>query len=165
MPPSSPINRKEFPKPKPYVSNPIPFDVTKLEKEFSRAELQFHRVDHSGASYEARIFLNNPLATQQTEKTDVNGYVGSFHVFAHGGCFGDVGHCEVRSEKRDYDKRAAHSLTPAFKRVVITEGLKKLAKNISQITVTIVPIIKAGTDMCDYENVLKFERISLVTYD
>jgi hypothetical protein len=24
------------------------------------------------------------------------GYVGSFAVFAHGGCFGDEGHCDVR---------------------------------------------------------------------
>jgi hypothetical protein len=161
----SQTNKKEFPRPKPFVSKPIPFDMAKLEKEFSRADLHFHGVDHSGVSYEGRIFLNNPNANHDTTKTPNNGYAGSFHVFGHGGCYGDPGHCVVKKEKREYDNRSAHPLTPAFMRVVITEGLKIVAKNTKEITVTVVPVINGGNDMCDYENVLVFEKISLVTYD
>ena len=31
-------------------------------------------VDHSGASYEARVFINNPKANEETPKTEASGY-------------------------------------------------------------------------------------------
>ena len=44
-------------------------------------------------------------------------------------------------------------------------------QNIDQITVTVVPIVKRDpnmekeSDMSDINNVLKFEKVKLVTYD
>src|SRR5919201_6293347 len=55
--------------------------------EFSRADLQFRGVDHSGPSYEARVFLDNPAAKPSTPTTEDQGFAGSFHVFGHGGWF------------------------------------------------------------------------------
>src|SRR5690348_16357380 len=60
-------------------------------KDFNRADLIFEGVDHSGPSFEGRVFLNNPNATADTPATAENGYAGSFHIFGHGICLGDVG--------------------------------------------------------------------------
>lgn len=136
-----------------------------LDAKFVRADLVFDGLDHSGASFEARIFVNNPDADASTELTTQNRYAGRFHVFGHGGCFGDVGHCEVRGAPRAYDPRPAHPLTPMRKVVIATEAIRREVKRGNKkLTLTIVPIVRSGTDRCDYENVLKFDRVSVVTY-
>jgi hypothetical protein len=147
---------------KKYVSGKIPLGP--LANAFSRADLVFDGVDHSGVTYEGRIFLNNEGADEHTAKTARNGYAGSFHIFGHGGCFGDVGHCDVRGLPRPYDPRPAHPLTPARKVVIATEAIRHAMKQGKQVKVTIVPIVRAGTPRADYVNVVKFDRITIVTY-
>src|SRR5262245_49035451 len=68
---------------------------------FSRADLVFYGVDHSGPSYEAWIFLNNPEATLDTPAEPAQGYAGRFTVFGHGGCYGEAGHCDVADRLSD----------------------------------------------------------------
>jgi hypothetical protein len=145
-----------------YVSSKIP--AGPLSKSFHRADVIFDGVDHSGASFEARVFLNNPAATAKTATTVKNGYAGSFHIFGHGGCFGDVGHCDVHGQPRPYDPRPAHPLTPARKVLIATEAVRRALARGKPLTVTVVPIVRAGTPECDYENVLKFEKLSVQTY-
>jgi tyrosinase len=145
-----------------YVSGNIAIGA--LDKVFSRADIVFDGVDHSGVSYEGRVFLNNEAANEQTPKTARNGYAGSFHIFGHGGCFGDVGHCDVHGLPRPYDPRPAHPLTPARKVVIATDAIRQAIKGGKQVKVTIVPVVRAGTSRSDYENVIKFEKISIVTY-
>ena len=146
-----------------HVTTPI--DTECLASGFVRADLVFDGLDHSGASFEARIFINNPDADASTEMTVQNRYAGRFHVFGHGGCFGDVGHCEVRGVPRPYDPRPAHPLTPMRKVVIATDAIRKeIKRSDKSLTLTIVPIVSSGTDRCDYENVLKFDRVSVVTY-
>src|SRR5262249_33443730 len=48
--------------------------------EFSRADLEFRGVDHSGPSFEARVYLNNADAGAETPLTEDTGYAGSFWV-------------------------------------------------------------------------------------
>lgn len=149
--------------PKKHVTTAISTEC--LASSFVRADLVFDGLDHSGVSYEARIFINNPDADATTEATTKNGYAGRFHVFGHGGCFGDLGHCEVRAARRPYDPRPAHPLTPMRKVVIATEAIRReIKRSNKQLTLTIVPIVRGGTDRCDYENVLKFDRVSVVTY-
>lgn len=150
-----------------FVSDPIPLGLGEHADAFYRIDLEIYGLDHGGASYEGRVFVNNRDANQDTQKTEENGYVGSFYVFAHGGCFGDLGHCDVRMDRRDYDLRASHPLTKMFTRLIITEPLRKhIEKGVKEFTFTIVPVVKGGDpDMCDFENVLKFDRLSLVTFD
>ena len=107
-----------------YVSDPIPLGLEKPVDTFYRVDLEIYGLDHGGASYEGRVFVNNRDANQDTPKTDENGYVGSFNVFAHGGCFGDLGHCDVKMDRRDYDLRPSHALTKMFTRLIITEPLR-----------------------------------------
>ena len=68
---------------------------------FTRADVVITGVDHSAASYEVRLFLNNPAATADTPRTAEQGYAGRFTIFGHGGCYGDEGHCEVPAPSAD----------------------------------------------------------------
>jgi len=141
-----------------------PMSLTSLDHDFRRADIEFHGVDHAEASYEARVFLNNPTADDQTERTADQGYAGSFHIFGHGGCFGDEGHCEINGPRRRYDPRPEHPLTPATKRVIATGAVRRAVAQGDQVVVTIVPIVTSATDRCDMTNVLKFQRLKIVTY-
>ncbi|MGH9719643.1 MAG: hypothetical protein ACRD8O_05485 [Bryobacteraceae bacterium] len=148
--------------PKSYVSPPI--STQYLDNDFARADLVFEGVDHSGVSFEARVFLNNKTATEGTPTRADSGYAGSFHIFGHGGCFGDVGHCDVRGLPRPYDPRPAHPLSPARKVVIATDAIRKAMRRGKSVTVVIVPVVLSGTEKCDFENVVKLDRVSIVTY-
>jgi hypothetical protein len=41
-------------------------------------------VEQGGPSFEARVFLDNPSADEETERTPGNGYVGSVYVYGYG---------------------------------------------------------------------------------
>jgi len=153
--------------PKSYVSKPLYLDINKLENEFSRADIEFVGVDHSGPSYEGRVFLNNDGADQDTPTTFDSGYVGSYYVFGHGSCFGDMGHCESPREWRLHDYRPSNPLQPAYIPLPITEDLRKVGRNNDKFTITIVPVLAKKTRKyeVDLENVVKFREISIITYD
>src|SRR5439155_390785 len=59
-----------------------------LDPSAYRADIEFHNVDHAGASYEGRVYLNNQNADENTGYDDPS-YAGSYHIFGHGGCLGD----------------------------------------------------------------------------
>jgi hypothetical protein len=154
-------------RPKIFVSEPLQVDLKLFKKRVYRADLEFDGIDHSGASYEGRVFINNPRANHDTAKKAEAGYVGSLYIFGHGGCFGDLGHCDVQTERRPYDFRSAHQLTPIKKRLIITEPLFRRFRNKDKLTVTIVPILARGMTMTNIkhpEDVIRLERISLIMY-
>ena len=134
--------------------------------EFSRADLQFRGVDHSGPSFEARVFLDNPGAKPSTPTTEDEGFAGSFHVFGHGGCFGELGHCDVHeAPKGIYDRRLPHQLTPQFKTVIITNELRRLmqASSKRKFTVTVVPVVPENpASRAPGGDPLAFESVSLL---
>ena len=141
----------ELPQAKPYVSKPISLNIKKLENPFYRADLEFHGVDHSLNHMKVEYLLITLMPIKTTAKTSANGYVGSFHIFGHGGCYGDVGHCEIRKEKRPFDQRPPHQLTPLYKRLIVTDDLRRLGKNTDKFIVSIVPVLAGGTIMKDVE--------------
>lgn len=148
-----------------YVTeNPIQLNERLSETTFARADIRFHEVDHSGATFEGRIFLNNPGADETTPKTPEAGYAGSFHILGHGGCFGDPGHCDVPEVRRPFDRRRPHPLTPAEKTVTITDALKRALRDGPNVHVTIVPVIMAANEKSDTEQPLKFKNFEIVTY-
>ena len=108
-----------------FVSPPMRLVYGQLETPLARADLQLMGLRHGGASYEGRIFNNNISADQSTEPTLDNGYAGHFFVFGHGGCFGDPGPCDI-VERRPFDPRPPHPLTPMTKTVPITGALKHI---------------------------------------
>jgi len=113
-----------------FTSRPVAVEFATPEHRFVRADIEISGIFHGEASYEGRIFLNNPKADAKTPKDLAHGYAGSFHIFGHGGCLGDAGHCEVSEHTREsYDFRSPHPLTPAKKRVTVTTALREIAKS------------------------------------
>ena len=144
--------------------SPKKITVANLPPTYSRADLEFIGVDHSGASYEARVYLNNPSADADTQAVEANGYAGSYYIFGHGGCFGDVGHCEIH-QRDEFDPRPSHPLEPIKKVVIATDAIKKAAAQSADITVTVVPVVMSWTEKTDMTDVMKFDHINVVTYD
>jgi len=151
-------------------SHAINFQFDHLQRsDFKRADLVFEGVDHAGPSYEARVFLNNPNASADTPRTVVEGYAGSFHIFGHGNCFGDVGHCDVDERgKAPHDLRGLHPLTPARKLVVVTAALKYVLQRDGKLEhINVVPVAygQPTTNESDPEGFLKYDKVQLLTYD
>jgi len=150
-----------------FVSNPLTVTLRAPGEPYERADLEFHGVDHSRASYEARLFINDPDAGPDTPTTDES-YAGSFWIFGHGGCAGDEGHCEPPRERRPFDFRPEHQLTPVSKRVMITGKLRALVQPGEQFTVRIVPYVRPESAERLPDNLvsdlLHVDRVDLITY-
>ena len=135
---------------------------------FTRANVVFAGVDHSGCSYEVRLFLNNPDAGAGTPRDDAVRYAGRFHVLGHGGCFGDVGHCDVLPPSTDpTDLRPAHPLTPLDTYVTVTAALRRLlAAGAALESVTLVPISlpPRRQDRAPASGLFHFQSVDLRTY-
>ncbi len=151
---------------KTYTSKPVSIAFAAPDHRFVRADLEIRGIYHGEASYEGRIFLNNAKADQRTPTSLDYGYAGSFHIFGHGGCLGDPGHCDINEHNREaYDFRPPHPLTPATKRVTVTDALRKIAVSAKEATITVVPVVTATNELCDDQNVFRFEDMRFLTYD
>jgi tyrosinase len=143
-----------------FTSKPIALPAAVRTAAFKHAELDFFEVDHSGASYQGRVFFNNPSADENTPRELESGYAGAFHIFGHGGCFGEVGHCEVMERRAD-DTRNRHPLTPTEVSVDVTQTLRHVASR-DQLTVTVVPVILSATPKSDTEDCFHFDGMRLL---
>ena len=133
-------------------------------REFSRADLEIGGIRAVGNSYEGRVYINNPDASEDTG-TDDESYIGSFHVFAHGGCYGAEGHCDVPDRRRLFDRRPLDKAIRTKKRVIITEALRARAGTTEpiQFTIVAIPVSGASPDT-EPEGLLDIKRMSVVTY-
>lgn len=142
-----------------FVSDPIDLPEHAADAEI-RADLVFYGVDHSGPSYEARIFINAPDASTDTPRDDPR-YAGSFCIFGHGGCFGDVGHCDIPEEVDPFDLRGPHQLIGAAKTVIVSEAFARVvAPGDETMTVTVVAVVPGAEE----HDVLRFDTVRLLTY-
>jgi tyrosinase len=139
------------------------------ETDFDHADLQFHNVDHSGHSYEVRVYLNNADATAETGRDEGQGYAGSFHIFGHGGCYGQEGHCDPkRRGDHPFDYRLPHPLEPMMKSLEVTDALKAhRGQGADELSVTLVPIRydSAAEYARDAKDDIGVDSVSLVTYE
>ncbi|HSV66047.1 MAG TPA: hypothetical protein VLJ59_09120 [Mycobacteriales bacterium] len=146
----------------------LPYPGEAGETAYTRADVVFTGVDHSSLSYEVRLFLNNPTATAATPRTEEHGYAGRFTIFGHGGCYGDMGHCDVPAPSNDpTDLRPPHPLTPLDTYVTITEALRRVRADGGTLqTVTLVPvsITPSRADRKPAPELLRFADVSLQTY-
>lgn len=147
-----------------YSSEPL--NVGVLDPEPYRADIEFHDVDHAGASYEGRVYVNNPDADESTGYDDPS-YAGSYHIFGHGGCLGDPGHCDVEP-RRLYDPRPSHPLTRAKKVVIATDAVKRAIEQGDEMVVTVVPIVEPlpydNVDAKHTEDPVEIGYVQVVTY-
>ena len=111
--------------------------------ELARADLTFYGLDHSGPSYEVRVFLDHPDADPDTPLAADEGFAGRFSVFGHGGCFGEEGHCDVRGPVRAFDRRQPHALVPITRALTVTDAIRDLIQRDTHgVTVTAVPVVR-----------------------
>jgi hypothetical protein len=140
-----------------YVAPPLELPA---DDGFDRADLIFVGVDHSGQSFEARLFLDAPEVDHAAGR-DHPSYVGSFFIFGHGGCFGDVGHCDVPAARDPFDLRPEHPLTPALRVVTVTDAIRERARSGARTT-TLTVVAHAIAEHAD--DVLEFDTVRLATY-
>jgi hypothetical protein len=141
-----------------YVSPPL--ELPASDQAFSRADLIFYGLDHSNSSFEGRVFVHAPDATHQTTTSDEH-YAGSFYILGHGGCFGDVGHCDVPQRTDPFDLRPPHQLQPGIRVLTVTDAVRRLA----DAGVTETPVTVIAHAAADRPNdVLAFETVRLITY-
>jgi hypothetical protein len=137
-------------------------------EELSRANLVFYGVDHSGPSYEGRVFLNNPSADASTARDAGQGYAGSFAVFGHNGCFGDDGHClPGRRTTDEFDLRPPHPLRPITITLIVTDAVRRVLvdPDTSAIAVTVVAVMPDDDLPRSTEEPLGYEYVRLLTYE
>lgn len=141
-----------------------PLDLPEEREDIVRADLVFYGVDHSGPTYEARIFLDNPRANADTPLDVDKGYAGSYVVFGHGGCFGGDGHCAPQDRNTDeFDRRPPHPLTPQTLTVTITEALARTTGE--QVQVQVVTVIReSSSEAAVSDEIAPCELVRLVTY-
>jgi len=137
-----------------------PIELPPRERPFDRADLIFYGLDHSGASFEARVFIDPRGVGSDADYTH-RAYAGSFYILGHGGCFGDVGHCDVPSAEDPFDLRPPHQLEPATRILTVTESVRGLLERGAEAAkVTVV----AKTPGRASNQVLAFDRVRLATY-
>src|SRR6476646_1543903 len=101
-----------------------------------RAELVFGGVDQAGPSFEARVFLNNPNADENTERAAEAGYAGSFHVFGYG-----TPPPPAIAEAQAKREPGSGPVAPIEKRVYADDAaLRAALEQSDQLTVTVVPV-------------------------
>ena len=147
-----------------FSSPPIKLNWIKEETEFYRADIEFFGIDISGPSYEGRVFLNNSIADENTGLNLENGYAGSYYIFGHGGCYGDVGHCDIKP-RRTFDSRTEHDLTPAYKSMIATEAIKKILKTTKEIVISVVPITARSARMSNAKDIVHIDKIRISCYE
>jgi tyrosinase len=130
---------------------------------WQRADLEFEGVEHDGASFVVHVFLNHPDADEATPRTPEQRYAGYLTVFAHGDCWGDVGHCDIPEPVSAFDRRPPHPLLPFDATLEITDALDALSGEDGEggeITVTALAFNKSD----DTDGVLRFKQLTLLTY-
>jgi hypothetical protein len=141
-----------------FTSKPI--ELPPADRPFARADLIFGGLDHSGASFEGQVFLD-PRGVGRDAGREHRAYVGSFFIFGHGGCFGDVGHCDIPRERDPFDLRPPHQLEPATRILTVTDAVAGLlGRGVEAAKVTVI----ARTAAKRPANVLAFETVRLATY-
>jgi tyrosinase len=128
-----------------HTFGPIALDDT---GPFERADLELYGIDHFRPSYTALVFFNDRTVTAANASPRRRGYAGSFSIFGHAECLGDEGHCAVHADTRRFDSRPSHPLTRAFKRVLVTDALRRLGRA-RALTVTLV--VACDPAAADYE--------------
>ena len=141
-----------------FVTDPI--ELPPADEVFDRADLIFYGLDHSGPSFEGRVFFD-PRGVGRDADDGHKAYVGSFYVFGHGDCFGDVGHCDVPRDRDPFDLRPAHQLEPAIRIVTVTDAVKGLLERGAEAAKVTVA---AETNGRASNKVLAFDTVRLATY-
>jgi hypothetical protein len=130
----------------------------------ARADLEFYRINHYRPSFTVLIFFNDPKVTARNASRERPSYAGNFSIFGHQRCVGSEGHCEVHVAARRFDDRPSHPLTRAFKRVTVTDALRRATAESESVTITLVAVADPNADVEFDGPLLDFEGLQLTTF-
>ena len=133
-----------------------------LDPEFQRADLEIFGINTFRPSFTALVFFNDKAVDGESCSEERDSFAGQFSVFGHPTCVGDEGHCNIPTGHRRFDDRPSHALTPAFRRVVITDALRRAIEQKSSLNVTI--IAGAGDNTYEGKRLLEFEGMQIATF-
>lgn len=148
-----------------FVSAPleVPVDDVAELADLPRADIVLYGLDHSGPSYEARVFLNTPEADLETRCEPAVGYAGSAFIFGHGACYGEPGHCDPRARAPDpFERRLAHPLEPWTASVIATKALTQAQA--LEVVVTVFAV-DHQTDVARPSDALEVEHVRLLLFE
>jgi len=108
-------------------------------RDFCRAHLEFYGINHFRPTFTAYVYFNDAKVTAKSASEKRPTYAGQFSMLGHEKCYGDEGHCDVPERPpRRFDDRPSHPLTRGYRRVVVTDALKRAMKKGKNLTVTVV---------------------------
>jgi hypothetical protein len=136
-----------------------PLELPDGSRPIDRIDLVLYDVDHSGESYEGRVFIGKKPSLHAD--ADHPSYAGSFYVFGHGNCQGEEGHCEVPAQRDPFDLRLPHHLEPHTAILTVTEHVQGLIEGgAKEARVTVAAHTADGSPV----PALAFNRMRLLTY-
>jgi hypothetical protein len=144
------------------VFGPIDHDIS---RPFVRADLEIYGINTFRPSYTVHVFLNDTRVRGVDRVEDRSSYAGRFSVFGHAQCVGDEGHCDVPTTIRRFDDRPSHPLTPAFRRVVITDALQKAVKAGGKLTITFIATTPAEKGDIEGRHLVEFMGLQITTFE
>ena len=144
------------------IFGPLDHGIT---RPFARADLEIFGINTFRPSYTVHIFLNDIKIRKLDRIKERPTYAGRFSVFGHSKCVGDDMHCHVSMDTRRFDDRPSHPLTPAFRRVVITDALQKAIKAGKKITITFLGGTFAEKGDFEGKNLVEFSGLQIVTFE
>jgi hypothetical protein len=131
--------------------------------DFTRADLEIYGINHFRPSYTTHVYLNAPQMDDLAATHE--SYAGSFSIFGHQRCSGSDGHCEVHEHLRRFDDRPSHPLTRAFKRVVITEPLRRAMQAGNQRLAITFVATAIDDDIPDGGPLLDYQGLQITLFD
>jgi hypothetical protein len=137
----------------------------RITAAFTKAYLEVYGIQTLKPTYQVMIFFNDPDVTDRTARMDRPSYAGRFGVFGHIKCGGSPGHCKVPEKIRRFDDRRSHPLTPSFRRVLVTEALRKAVSQGKKLTVTLIASCAESKSVVPGRKLLECSGVQLVTKD
>lgn len=111
---------------------------------FKRVDLEIYGIDHFRQSYTGMVYINVGDIEPTKIKASDSRCAGRFSVFGHAECTGDEGHCSFTQMPGRFDVRRSHPLTPAFKRVTVTDAVQAALEIGDEVAITIVAADEDG---------------------
>jgi hypothetical protein len=133
--------------PRVYSGVAIPLTAAEIEAG-AQADIVLDGLEQAGDSYELRIFVNDPAATADTERSTHAGYAGSIHIYGYGGMLPEQ---EGEPEPR----------MPMTRRQIATEVVRAAAAEAPEMTVTLVPVAYGGSET---EALLEKVQVSVLVH-
>jgi hypothetical protein len=144
-----------------HVFGPVAHDASPT---MERADLEFYGINHFRPSYVALIYFNDPDVDEENATEERESFAGRFAIFGHQVCVGSEGHCEIHNHVRRFDDRPSHPLTRAFKRVVVTEQLRRCLTD-EELRITVIAAADPEAAM-DFDGPLfDFQGMQLAAFD